>query len=166
VEAEAISGGKLPTTVRFTPKPMEAVTPPLTGVQTEPFAFLDAATLEDPIPASSSSQDVEAVPSSPAAMIGAPAFDPRPGIVAFAGFGLVPEKLSEMPAYALRVLARRILLRAGLEVARARRAQDVELYQAALVAADGTAVRKGLVLLAMMVSAAIGAIALAFALLM
>jgi hypothetical protein len=107
-----------------------------------------------------------AEPDGPAAASsGTPRFDPRPGIMAFAGFGLVPEKLSEMPAYALHVLARRRVLRAGLEVARARRPQDVELYQAAITAADRVAFHKGLMLLAVMASAVIGVIAALFGLL-
>lgn len=78
----------------------------------------------------------------------ADSFDPRrPGIFAFAGFGLPPEKLSGAPTYALRVLVRKQVLRQGLAVARQQRSVDVELYEAALRTADPDAYSKGLLVL-------------------
>ncbi|MFO0736542.1 MAG: hypothetical protein U0270_11720 [Labilithrix sp.] len=74
--------------------------------------------------------------------------DPKPGIVAFAGFGLPPEKLSATPAYAIRVLARKAQLRDDLRVARLRRIQDISLYEAALGCADEAAVTKGVAVIA------------------
>lgn len=165
IEAETLAGTKLPTTVRFTPQPMEAVKASATAT---PGAFSERADPREPSSAASQEPssgrrnlDAAALSSQPI-IVGLPSIDPRPGIVAFAGFGFVPEKLSEMPAYALRVFARRRVLRAGLAVARAHRPRDVELYQAALVAADEGAVRKGLLLLAALVIATLGVIAAAF----
>ena len=75
--------------------------------------------------------------------------DPRrPGIFAFAGFGLPPETIMGAPAYALRVLLRKRILRAGLVVARRQRSPDVDLYEAALRTADQDSYAKGLVALA------------------
>lgn len=80
----------------------------------------------------------------------ADSFDPRrPGIFAFAGFGLPPETISGAPAYALRVLMRKHVLRQGLAVARQQRSVDVELYEAALRTADPDAYAKGLLVLAL-----------------
>ncbi len=64
-------------------------------------------------------------------------FDPRrPGIFAFAGFGLPPESLVGAPSYAIRVYLRKSILRDGLAVARRQRSADVDLYEAALRMAD------------------------------
>jgi hypothetical protein len=137
---ETIAGGKLPQSVRFTPQPMEAVQPP----PSEPASGRKS-------PPSSRTKVESAGAASgreaPTSASRTQAFDPRPGIVAFAGFGLPPEKLAEMPAYALRVRARKRTLRAGLRVARKQRPQDVELYEAALASADQGAVAKGLALI-------------------
>ena len=71
--------------------------------------------------------------------------DPRrPGIFAFAGFGLPPESIAGAPTYALRVLARTRVLRNGLAIARRQRSADIELYEAALRMADRNAYVKGL----------------------
>jgi len=147
------SAGKPTRAVRFTPQPMEAVKPPSTAALGEVSLGDQAAEPEPPVPPRER--------ASEPALVGPPSGDPRPGIVAFAGFGIRPEKLSETPGYALRVLARRRVLRAGLEVARARRPRDVDLYQAALAAADDEAVRKGLVLLGALATAALGALSAA-----
>jgi len=78
--------------------------------------------------------------------------DPRrPGIFAFAGFGLPPETIVGAPAYALRVLLRKRILRAGLAIARRQRSPDVELYEAALRTGDQDAYAKGLLLLLVLV---------------
>lgn len=74
-----------------------------------------------------------------------PAIDPHAAIVAFAGFGEPPSGIWGTPAYAMRVIERRRVLRAALFRARSLRSQDVGLYEAALEAADGAAVRKGIV---------------------
>lgn len=74
--------------------------------------------------------------------------DPKPGIVAFAGFGLPPESLGATPSYALRVIIRKIQLRDDLRIARLRRIKDVSLYEAALASADESAVTKGLAVIA------------------
>ena len=155
--------------VRFTPEPMEAVREsavsspsratgamPADGgapesaavASTSAWSFV-ATSAADP----SSEQEVAGAASCPAS------FDPRPGIVAFAGYGLAPEKLSETPSYALHVLARRRVLHAGLKVALVRRPQDVELYRAALGALDPVAFRKGLALLVAMMVAVAGVLA-------
>lgn len=74
--------------------------------------------------------------------------DPRrPGIFAFAGFGLPPETIAGAPAYAVRVLLRKRILRAGLAVARRQRSADVELYESALRTADQDSYAKGLIAL-------------------
>jgi hypothetical protein len=149
--------------VRFTPEPMAAVDPSssveVATTAAEPEPAPDGPVSAQPVSMPGVSASSGEPEGAAAASEGTTRFDPRPGIMAFAGFGLVPEKLSEMPAYTLHVLARRRVLRAGLEVARARRPQDVELYQAALTAADRVAYRKGLMLLAVMASAVIGVIA-------
>ena len=158
--------------MRFTPQPMEAVQAPPSSSRRSaethdgPGSHTRATTLEDPIVVRHEPLLPGDSEAAAPAIIGVPAFDPRPGIVAFAGFGLAPDRLSEMPAYALRVFARKRILRAGLEVSRQRRPQDVELYRSALRAADEAAVQKGLVLLVMMVMATIGAIVAAFVLVM
>jgi hypothetical protein len=72
------------------------------------------------------------------------AIDPHAAIVAFAGFGDPPATVWGTPAYAMRVIERRRVLRAALFRARSLRSQDVGLYEAALEAADGPAVRKGI----------------------
>jgi hypothetical protein len=69
------------------------------------------------------------------------------GVFAFSGFGLPPKNASKLPAYALRVLRRRSLLRRELCVAKKRGSPDVALYQDALRCADEDAVNKGLFLL-------------------
>lgn len=92
--------------------------------------------------------------------------DPRPGIVAFAGFGLPPESLGGTPAYALRVITRKMQLRDDLRIARLRRIQDVSLYEAALECADESAVTKGLAVLASTVIGGISAIVAAAAFLL
>ena len=71
------------------------------------------------------------------------AIDPHAALVAFAGFGDPPDSFWGAPAYALRVLHRRRVLRAALARARSLRSHDVALYEAALVAADPAAVRTG-----------------------
>ncbi|MBX3232350.1 MAG: hypothetical protein KIT84_22255 [Labilithrix sp.] len=93
--------------------------------------------------------------------------DPRPGIVAFAGYGLPPEKLSATPAYAFHVLRRKLSLRSDLRIARMRRLpkRDIELYEAALACADEGAVTKGLFVAAASTVGTLSAIAAAAALL-
>ena len=73
-----------------------------------------------------------------------PAIDPHAALVAFAGFGDPPDSVWGTPAYAMRVLDRRRVLRAALARARRLRSQDVALYEAALGAADAGAVRTGI----------------------
>ncbi len=87
---------------------------------------------------------VEGPPSSRS--LGSPqhAIDPHAALVAFAGFGNPPDSLWGAPAYALRVLDRRRVLRVALARARSLRSHDVALYEAALEAADPAAVRKGI----------------------
>lgn len=75
------------------------------------------------------------------------AIDPHAALVAFAGYGDPPTTLWGAPAYAMRVFERRRVLRATLHRARALRSQDVALYEAALRAADPTAVRRGVLLM-------------------
>lgn len=93
--------------------------------------------------------------------------DPRPGIVAFAGYGIPPEKLAAMPSYAFRVIARKHSLRSDLKIARLRRLpqRDIELYEAALACANQGAVAKGLAITAAMFAGTVSAIAAAVALL-
>jgi hypothetical protein len=80
--------------------------------------------------------------------------DPHTAIVAFAGFGDPPATVWGTPAYAMRVIERRRVLRAALFRARSLRSQDVGLYEAALEAADGPAVRKGIVIVVLTVAIA------------
>lgn len=150
---ETMAGGKLPQSVRFTPRPMEAVQAPSSTRTAELRDARPALIPPSSGRAQVSSLELEALATPPTELatsvsslaIGPlPAVDPRPGIVAFAGFGIVPDAVGELPTYALRVLARRRILRDGLKVARARRPQDVELYEAALACADEDAVAKGL----------------------
>lgn len=150
--------------------------------------MLDATFLEDEVPLA---LDLKAPPSShvravqtiagdaplPAMwaksgsglqMFEARSVDPLPGIVAFAGYGSPPEKLSATPAYAFRVITRKLTLRNDLKIAHWRRLpkRDIELYESALACADEGAVTKGLTLtaigLAALVSAAVAAIELLF----
>ena len=81
------------------------------------------------------------------------AFDPRPGIVAFAGFGFVPDSVLHTPAYALRVLMRSSILRRELALTRGRRPQDVWLYEAALRCAHPSSFAKGMALICLAISA-------------
>lgn len=107
-------------------------------------------------------------PASPAAPISSTqkAADLKPGIIAFAGFGLPPEKLGDTPAYALRVITRKWALRDDLRIARLRRIQDVSLYEAALRCADESAVTRGLALIAVSVIGALSAVVVAAAFLL
>jgi hypothetical protein len=165
--------------VRFTPQPMRAVGEPTLPVldtsasANEPTLVLARA----PKSASSASagsgterasREMQAAPPSsgreqlrsptPVSAIAPAVVDPkRPGIFAFAGFGLAPENLGAAPTYAFRVLARRRVLRRDLALARARRSPDVELYEAALRTADEKVVRRGLLLVAFIVLTALGA---------
>lgn len=108
--------------------------PPLQRPQTPPTAKTPAAAFS-PVGTSSVVRKADS-------------FDPRrPGIFAFAGFGLPPETLAGAPAYALRVLMRKRVLRQGLAVARRQRSVDIELYEAALRTADPDAYAKGLLAL-------------------
>jgi hypothetical protein len=79
---------------------------------------------------------------------GLAAVDPHAALVAFAGFGEPPVSVWKAPAYAVRVITRRRVLRAGLALARTRRAQDVGLYEASLRTADDATVRSGLLVMA------------------
>jgi hypothetical protein len=72
--------------------------------------------------------------------------DPHAAVLAFAGYGAPPSSLWKTPAYAMRVIERRRILRAALVRARSLRSQDVALYEASLEVADEDAVRKGTVL--------------------
>lgn len=93
------------------------------------------------------------------------AADARPGVFAFAGFGLPPESIVGAPAYALRALTRQRILRAGLATARARGGGDAELYEAALATVDGKAMSAGLFVLALFITGVLGSlVALGFAL--
>jgi hypothetical protein len=85
-------------------------------------------------------------PSSRSASASHNAIDPHAALVAFAGFGDPPAGLWGAPAYAMRVIERRRVLRAALHRARSLRSQDVGLYEAALDAADPAAVRRGIIL--------------------
>lgn len=100
-----------------------------------------------------SSREMQAVGGASATIARGPASTPgrdprRTGVFAFAGYGVVPERLVDTPTYALRVLSRKRVLRRELEIARThRRAQDVELYMEALRTADEDAFNKGIALL-------------------
>lgn len=87
--------------------------------------------------------------------------DPRPGIVAFAGYGLPPEGLAGTPAYALRVWRRRLSLRSDLRIARMRSLpqRDIDLYEAAIACADEAAMTKGILLVTATLAGALSAIA-------
>ncbi len=86
-------------------------------------------------------------PRAAAAVTRSAAFDPRPGIAAFAGFGFVPDNGLRTPRYALNVLLRSFVLRRELARTRVRRPQDVWLYKAALRCGDGPSFAKGIFLL-------------------
>jgi hypothetical protein len=81
-----------------------------------------------------------------------PAVDAHAALVAFAGFGEPPASLWKTPAYALRVARRKRSLRADLVNARARRSNDVGIYEASLRSADDSAVRNGVIMIATMAS--------------
>jgi len=118
----------------------------------------DGLSFDDEPPASSRSG--RAVGMSP--LVAAANVDPkRPGIFAFAGFGLPPSSWKDLPGYAIHVLARRRALRRDLETARRYRASDVDLYEAALHSADLDAFRRGLALIIAVVGFALAAAALA-----
>ncbi len=118
----------------------------------------DGLSFDDEPPASSRSG--RAVGMSP--VVAAANVDPkRPGIFAFAGFGLPPSSWKDLPGYALHVLARRRALRRDLETARRYRASDVDLYEAALHSADIDAFRRGLALIIAVVGFALAAAAVA-----
>jgi hypothetical protein len=81
------------------------------------------------------------------------------GIVAFAGYPSPPVALGDTPRYALRVLARRRVLRAQLLLARRHRSADIGLYETALTSADEGAVRKGLALIGGAIALGLSAVA-------
>ncbi|MBX3224508.1 MAG: hypothetical protein KF795_28600 [Labilithrix sp.] len=164
VAQETMAGGKLPRSVRFTPQPMEAVKAPPSGEQREAGGGRDAAASSGRTQVSSLELEALAMPMEAVLPVALPRpIDPRPGIVAFAGFGIVPDKLTDLPAYALHVLARKRVLRDGLAIARARRPQDVELYEAALACADDESVNKGLGLVVAVFVAGLAAFCVAVA---
>ncbi len=169
VAIETIAGRKVPRSVRF------ASSSSLAAVEPEAPVALSSREMPAVAPTSSGRTPasggrmsgpamLELEPMAPAPVCFEPALappaplDPRPGIVAFAGFGIPPENLTDMPAYALRVIARKRVLRAGLTVARAHRPQDVALYEAALECANGPAAAKGIALLVTVVAAGIAAV--------
>lgn len=93
------------------------------------------------------------------------AADARPGVFAFAGFGLPPESLFATTTYALRAFGRQRVLREGLRAAKARGSTDAELYEAALATVDARALATGTTLLVLLALSIIGAMvgaALAF----
>lgn len=166
VAIETIAGRKLPRSVRFASS-LAAVEPeaPVTRSSREMPAVGPPSSGRMPASGRTSGPamvELEPMTTAPACfepVLAPPApLDPRPGIVAFAGFGIPPEDLTDTPAYALRVIARKRVLRAGLTVARAHRPQDVALYEAALECADGPAAAKGIALLFIVVAAGIAAV--------
>jgi len=166
---------------------MAAVRPAPPPVEQEPTGrMIDSAFLEDEVPLAlelsappgghiplhSISGDAPmpatwATSGSGLHMIEPRTADPRPGIVAFAGYGLAPEKLSAMPAYAFRVLVRKHSLRGDLKIAHWRRLpkRDIELYEAALACADEGAVTKGVAVVAASFAGTASVIAAAIAIL-
>jgi len=84
----------------------------------------------------------------------------RPGVYAFAGYGVAPTSWIDAPTYALRVIARRRVLPRELEVARKRRGRtdEVELYEEALHTADEAAYSKGMAVLGLIIGLAAAAV--------
>ena len=187
VATETMAGTRLAPSPPSTPRSMPGA-PPVSRPSREMRAVTGPASRPSremlAVAASRSSQEMLAAPPSHGARPGAPlapppdaevitrvirhqvavvatppAFQRRPGIVAFAGFGIVPTRLTDAPAYALRVLARRRVLNAGLAVARAQRPQDIELYEAALATADASTMTKGIALIVAVILAGIAAVA-------
>lgn len=153
--AETMAGGPLSTTVHFSPR---VGPPPLARTSREMRAVSVANGVRDlPPPAPPPDPDeVTRVVRYSAAVVAPPSsFARRPGIVAFSGFGIVPTRLTDAPAYALRVLSRRRVLNAGLAVARAQRPQDVDLYESALATADPATMARGIALMIAVVLAGI-----------
>ena len=168
------------------PRSYRSVEMPAVRVADAPGRMLDNAFLEDEVPLV---LDLKAPPSGhvqvqtvagnlplPAMWarsgsglhrVDARSADPRPGIVAFAGYGIPPERLMAMPAYALRVLARKYSLRSDLKIARWRSLpkRDIELYEAALACANEAVVAKGLALAVTTLACAVGAFVAAITLL-
>ncbi len=72
---------------------------------------------------------------------------PKSAVAAFAGYPETPCWLWETPGYAANVLLRQRTLRTELARARMQASTDRVLYEAALLAYDKTAVRKGIGLL-------------------
>jgi hypothetical protein len=174
---DTVAGPRAPMpVVRFTPQPMRAVgEPTLPVIEEAPSEPTVTLVLARPIAATrpTASREMPITPSSspvqrpvtPATAL-TPGRDPkRPGIFAFAGFGMAPDNLSAAPTYAFRVLARRRVLRRDLAIARARRSPDVELYEAALRTADEKVVFRGLAMVLGVVLGALGACAAAIELL-
>ena len=91
--------------------------------------------------------------------------NPRPGIVAFAGYGIPPTVLSRMPAYALRVMVPRPRnLAKRLEDRTACRnlpQREIELYEAAIRCANESVMTKGI---AVVVTSIVGLVGLVAAL--
>ena len=86
---------------------------------------------------------------------------PRDAVAAFAGYPRTPASLFEAPFHAVAVVRRRSALRRSLADARAHGSPDVELYEAAVAAADTSAVRRGAVVaIAMLLCALLGAFVL------
>lgn len=87
--------------------------------------------------------------------------DPKPGIVAFAGYGIAPTELSKAPGYAFRVMVRRLTLRSDLKIARMRRLpqREIDLYEAALRCADEGVVTKGIAVVVSGIVGVVGVIA-------
>ncbi len=77
-------------------------------------------------------------------------------IAAFAGYGSPPSTLWDMPRYALHAYARTNLLRRELGDARAGRSPDVGLYEAALRMSDRKAIRLGISIIVLAVTAPFG----------
>jgi hypothetical protein len=105
-------------------------------------------------------------PRAPIPVVPRKEVDPRPGIVAFAGFGLAPEGFAGAATYAVRVLNRKSALREDLRIARLRRITDVSLYEAALECADESAVTRGIAVITASVVGVLGAIVAAAAVLL
>ena len=159
VAIETIAGGKLPRSVRFTSSStLEEAEAPVTRSSREMLAVQPRASGRTPCAVTFELEPEAPAPVQFEPVLAPPPVDPTPGIVAFAGFGFAPERLSDMPAYALRVIARKRILRAGLTVAREHRPQDVALYEAALECADGPAAAKGIALMVSVLAAGIAAI--------
>ncbi len=130
------TSGTLPAATRQAPSDPRLSAPELPASAPAGHAAVSSGRL--PAGAPESGQVLVAPPARPAPP------PPDPGALLVARYPTPPTKVTEMPAYACKVLWRQFELRRDLESLRRRRSPDVPLYEAALRAHDPRAFGIGL----------------------